>query len=134
MFSAAARLSKPLALVVEDEPVIRLCTADILESIGFDVAEAGSVDEAFAKLDTGINVSLIVTDLHMPGRDGADLVNHVQEQFPAVPVLVVSAMVGAAQSGSDVFLLAKPFSEDQLRSAVINIVPSVSTTAQRPHA
>jgi CheY-like chemotaxis protein len=54
-------------LVVEDEVLIRMATADYLRVCGYRVVEAGSGDEAVAVLKTDIRVDVVFTDVSMPG-------------------------------------------------------------------
>src|SRR5579883_3248871 len=60
---------RPLVLVVDDHPDIRLICAKALEQAGYRTATAGSGDEALAALAAGAP-DLIVLDLMMPGIDG----------------------------------------------------------------
>ena len=54
-------------LIVEDEPLIRMGAVVLIEDAGFDVYEAGSADAAIALLEVHKEISLIFTDVDMPG-------------------------------------------------------------------
>lgn len=84
----------PLALVVDDEPVIRMVMAEMLGDLGFDVAEADSVAAALAYLkEHGERVSFLLTDVQMPGsRNGMTLANHVTYVWPHIRILVTSGV------------------------------------------
>src|SRR5579875_1563707 len=72
---------RPLVLVVDDHPDIRLICAKALEQAGYRTATAGSGDEALAALAAGAP-DLIVLDLMMPGMDGFTTA-HLLPQRPA---------------------------------------------------
>lgn len=111
-----AAMSQPpriTALVVEDETVIRMETADLLTDAGFDVLEAWNGATALRQLERRPEIGLLVTDVHMPGDlDGFGLSRLVAERWPAIALVVVS---GAARPGpgdlpSGARFIAKPFS------------------------
>jgi DNA-binding NarL/FixJ family response regulator len=80
-------------LIADDHPMVRRALTEALaESLGahFEVLEAGSVGRAREILAVG-NVDLMLLDLRMPGMDGALTLLTLRTDFPAVPVLVVSA-------------------------------------------
>ena len=78
-------------LLVEDEGVIRMVTADYLRDEGFEVVEARDGDEAARLLDTSDSFDVLVTDVRMPGTlDGVDVAVRARRRYPEIPVLVVS--------------------------------------------
>ena len=78
-------------LLVEDEALIRLVTAEMLRDEGFEVFEARDGDEARALLNDPDDFDVLFTDVRMPGMlDGIDLVLLVRRRHPTIPVLVVS--------------------------------------------
>lgn len=84
--------SKVRVLVVEDEVLIRMFLAEELRVEGFDVIEASNADEARQILGAVPAISLVVTDIRMPGRiDGAALVRLVREELPGMKIAVLSA-------------------------------------------
>jgi two-component system, response regulator PdtaR len=86
--------SRAVILVVDDEPVVRMCVAAELEASGFDVVEAESADDALGALETRQDVRAIFTDINMPGRcDGLELVRAVHERWPEVRLVVTSGRV-----------------------------------------
>jgi two-component system, response regulator PdtaR len=60
--------AKPVILVVEDDELLRLYAADLLEEHGFGVVEAENADAALKLLETRDDVRLLFTDIQMPGR------------------------------------------------------------------
>jgi two-component system, response regulator PdtaR len=84
-------LSRPVILLVEDEPLVRTVQVDILREAGFWVLEAQDADEAFELLRKREDVSFVLTDVDMPGSiDGFEFARLVAQGWPAVGVLVVS--------------------------------------------
>ncbi len=83
--------SRVVLLLVEDEPLIRLLGADVLEEAGFEVIEASDGDEALSVLEARPDVRVLFTDLNMPGSlDGLELARVVHERWPGVHLLVTS--------------------------------------------
>jgi len=106
-------------LVVEDEVLIRLDVSDFLRGQGFDVVEAASADEAIAVMASGEHVSLVFTDVQMPGStDGLGLVRWIRRHRPTVPVIVTSGLSRDRDLSPDLADLApieqKPYSEGAL--------------------
>jgi two-component system, response regulator PdtaR len=108
-------------LLVEDEGVIRMASAAILEDAGFDVLEAVDAEDAFATLSGHPEVDVVVTDVQMPGKmDGLALVELIARDFPLVQTLVTSGLASlteARESGAARFL-AKPYTAAAIQSAV----------------
>lgn len=104
-------------LVVEDELLIRMMTADELRDRGFDVHEAGSGDEALALIAGGLDVDIVFSDVRMPGRlNGVALAQEVRALRPGVQVVLTSAYLDRAAPGIGAFV-AKPYvTADVLRA------------------
>ena len=108
-------------LVVEDEPLIRLGLASLVEEAGYDVIEAANADEAIAKLERDPGVRLVLTDVDMPGvMDGVRLAHYVHNRWPPIRLIVISGKVGVTRAelppGSRFF--TKPASDTVLLNAV----------------
>ena len=84
-------LDQPVALLVEDEPLVRLTQVDILREAGFWVLEAEDADEAFETIRRRQDVSVVLTDVDMPGSiDGFEFARLVAQGWPEVGVMVIS--------------------------------------------
>jgi CheY-like chemotaxis protein len=68
MTTATGPIEVPKVLVVEDEMVLRMRAADIVEDAGFCPVEAVNADEAIAILESRSDIALLFTDIQMPGR------------------------------------------------------------------
>jgi DNA-binding NtrC family response regulator len=87
-------------LVVEDEPFIRMSAVATLQDAGFWVLEAKDSAEALELLPRHPEVSIMVTDVRMPGlMDGLALVAQVLVDSPAIRSIVVSGNATAAEAG-----------------------------------
>lgn len=81
----------PAVLIVEDEPLVRLCAAQTVEDAGYEVIEAESADEAIAILESRRDIRVIFTDIHMPGSmDGLKLAHAVRHRWPPIKIIVTS--------------------------------------------
>ena len=81
-------------LVVEDELVLRLRAVDIVEDAGFIAIEAVNADEALSILESRSDISLLFTDIQMPGSiDGLKLAHTVHKRWPAIKIVLVSGQV-----------------------------------------
>src|SRR5665213_1142530 len=84
-------------LVVEDEALIRMSAVAILEDAGYRVLDAQNSAEALDVLARHAEVSVLMTDVRMPGRiDGLALVAWVLLNNPAIRSIIVSAHTSAA--------------------------------------
>jgi len=107
-------------LVVEDEPVVAGLVKQALESEGYQVLLAHNGAAALRLFRKGGDeVDLILTDVYMPVMNGPELVTHVQENRPELPVLFMSGYTDDALSRhgisiEEASLLRKPFSTAQL--------------------
>lgn len=78
-------------LLVEDEPLIRLFVADLLEEYGFKVVEASNATEAWILVEAGLEVNVLLTDVDMPnGCNGFELAQKVHEFLPEAEILIMS--------------------------------------------
>lgn len=115
----------PAILLVEDEPLIRLVLAELLEDAGFRVIEAAQATEAFTILDSGLPVSVLLTDVDMPcGGNGYDLARSAHESWPHLEILVMSGRQWPAQGDlpPGAAFLAKPCPNEAIVSHVRSAV------------
>ncbi|MBB5713149.1 hybrid sensor histidine kinase/response regulator [Sphingomonas xinjiangensis] len=112
------------ALLVDDEELVRMSTADMLIDLGFEVVEADSAEEALHLIKGGIDPDLLVTDHLMPGMNGADLAREARALKPALPVLVVSGYAEVEGIAPEWPRLTKPFRSAELATSVAALTPS----------
>ena len=113
---------RPLALVVDDEPAIRELLELTLTRMDVDCVLAADLAEARAALRSRAP-DLCLTDMKLPDGDGLQLVSHIQQHAPQVPVAVITAhgnvesAVQALKNGAFDFV-SKPVDLGSLRSLV----------------
>ena len=121
-------MSKSYVLVVDDESQVRGVMSRALREAGYRVAEVESGEEALALART-IAFDAIVTDSHMPGLGGAELLHQFRQEWPAMPILRVSGSPAPERHAPDrVLHLQKPFSVDGfLRTVELLLTPAEPT-------
>lgn len=74
---------KPVVLVVEGSPMIRMGAADLVLSAGYEELEAGDAEEAYRILESRADIDLVFTDVQMPAtRDGIKLSHNIRVAGP----------------------------------------------------
>jgi len=106
-------------LLVDDEELVRVATADMLRDLGHVVVEASGGAQALGKLGARLQVDLVVTDYRMPRMDGAELAARIRELHPAMPILLVTGYTDFTGAAPELPRLAKPFRQGDI-SAQIN--------------
>ena len=109
-----------LALVVDDEPVVRRFIRRLLESDACGIVEAADGQAALRLIEQNRPaVDLVLTDLRMPGIDGFDLLEVLAAHRPDLPVLCMSGFPTFAGGPMPrVPFLAKPFTQEDLAGKV----------------
>ncbi len=107
-------------LLVEDEEGVRKMANSTLQSCGYSVTAADNGEAALDRLETGLAIDVLVTDLTMPGMGGRELASRVRAMRAEVGVVFISGYAPDASWLNDVpgaVFLAKPFTPtDLLRS------------------
>ncbi len=126
-----------IILLVEDEAPVRAFAARALRIQGYQVIEADSGEQALEFLaDSDLRVDIFVTDVIMPGLDGPGWVARAIKSRPGVPVVFISGYTedtvsaGLARTPRSVFL-GKPFSLEQLTSAISDLLAEYPPDARR---
>jgi len=112
-------------LVVDDEGIVLDSCRLVLESEGFEVMLALSVDQALQIIEDQSSHALFVLliDVKMPIHDGMYLMRKVKEKWPAIPVIVMSGYptaetIKTAEALGAATFVAKPFTPDELLETV----------------
>ena len=110
---------RPVILIVEDEVMIRMLIADLLQDEGFKVVEAANADEALRVLQARPDVHVVVSDVEMPpGPSGFELAEEIRERWPYIQVLVTSGRMFPAELPEGVVFVAKPWTAESLARCV----------------
>lgn len=110
-----------VVLVVDDEPLIRLTAADMLADAGWIAIEASDAAEALELLAIHPEVTVLFTDINMPGEmDGLDLARRVHELRPDVHLLITSGKIRPAKSElpEQGQFIGKPYQERQFLAMI----------------
>ncbi|WP_353475366.1 CheR family methyltransferase [Salipiger sp. H15] len=112
-------------LVVEDDDILRRTAHECLTSLGFRTRQAATSAEAIACLEAFDDISLVFSDIVMPGKlDGFDLAMWVQRERPGIPVVLTSGYQSevdrlvSSKPGSSPAIVPKPYSLAELAAAV----------------
>ncbi|MGQ9365883.1 ATP-binding protein [Azospirillum sp. A39] len=136
--AAAGAPPTATVLLVEDDPLIRFATAELLASFGHAVLQAGNANEALAVLRADDPIDLLFTDVVMPpGMNGAELARAAERLRPGIKVLLTSGFAGHAVVGEDGLgkgyeMLPKPFAAEDVKrklDAMLAAPPAASATA-----
>jgi CheY-like chemotaxis protein len=113
-------------LLVDDEPLVRMGTAEALRDCGFEVDEAASGEEAlelaFAGAGPALGFACVVTDYLMPGINGVELARRLREQAPNLPIMLLSGYAELDAFGSELPYLAKPCRADDLARTIAALI------------
>ena len=106
-------------LIVDDDGPSREAVSELLTSMGYDVQQAGTADEAMQLLMAG-KPDVLLTDIVLPGQSGIELAKAAFERHPGI--LIVFASGGESPPpealGFDFAFLRKPFTAEQLQSLI----------------
>ena len=110
-------MAKPVVLVVEDEPIIRLNAVATIEDAGYVVVEASNADDAIQRLEARSDIRVVFSDIEMPGSmDGLKLIHAVRKRWPPVVLILASGRVSplATDMPEKTVFLRKPYAEVEL--------------------
>jgi len=110
-------------LVVEDIGLIRMTTIDMVEEVGLKTAEAANGKDALEILQNDPDITILLTDLGLPGMTGRQLIVEALRLKPDLKIIVASGYASEKDSGelpSSAVHLMKPFDIDQLRRALLS--------------
>jgi CheY-like chemotaxis protein len=113
---------RPVILIVEDEFLIRMQTADVIRDAGFEVVEAISADDAILILESRRDIRVVFTDIHMPGSmDGLKLAHAVRDRWPPVHIIATSGrqLIHESDLPAGSLFFAKPYSPERVAGALL---------------
>ena len=108
-----------VALLVDDDDLVRCSTADMLDEIGYAVIQASSAEEALERLADGTRIDALITDHVMAGMSGTELARKVRAKDAGISVLVISGYADATAFGPEIPHLTKPFYIDDLAAMLL---------------
>ena len=125
--ATATDISSRVVLVVDDEALLRMLAADIVEEAGYAAVEARNAAEALSILEGRADICLLITDVNMPGQlDGIALAHITREKWPAVGIMIVSGRIrpdpSSLPAGSQ--FMPKPFDADKVIAEIRAVMTS----------
>ena len=121
--AAPKKIGRGAALLVDDDDLVRMSTADMLSDLGFEVLEARSGEEAIQLMERGAVPDVLVTDHVMPGMSGGELAIAARTLKPDLPVLVVSGYAEVDGVSPELARLTKPFRNAELADSLSLLMP-----------
>jgi two-component system response regulator FlrC len=110
-------MSEHIILVVEDDDIQRRQIVRMLQAEGYKVCQASTGDEAVCLLKE-CRYHLVLTDRKMPGMNGETLLQHIRDNYPGLPVAIITAYPEGIEEFDPDALLVKPYRSDELRELV----------------
>jgi len=117
--------------LIDDSATILMSMETILGKAGYAIAKASSGEDAVAQLEKGLKPGLIITDIHMPGMNGIDLIRKVRGMagLQFIPILVVTtesqqSKREEARAAKATGWLVKPVQPEDLLKVVKQILPN----------
>jgi two-component system, cell cycle sensor histidine kinase and response regulator CckA len=125
---APVRATGQTVLLVEDDPAVRHMTSRVLQEYGFGVVEASGGHQALGVIERSEgSIDLLLTDVILPGMDGAELARRATELQPRLGVLFVSGYTdeeivrrGLLDAGRP--FLQKPFTPEALVAQLTEVL------------
>jgi len=119
----------PNILVIEDDPIMREALVDWLEAAGYGVRTAADGTAGLAAVKSA-PPAMVITDIHLPGTNGATVISELRQSHPQVAIVAISGLfnsgrgvdaeaaiaLGAARA------LAKPFKRAELLRALAELL------------
>jgi len=112
-------------LIVEDEAILRLELTSRLMDMGFVVLSADDADEAMVFLETHPEITVLFTDIKMPGSmDGVRLAHQTRRRWPPIKIIVASGMIDTDLRNlpDHSIFLGKPYPPEDLAGALAQLV------------
>jgi signal transduction histidine kinase/CheY-like chemotaxis protein len=118
-------------VVVDDDDAVRSVTSRSLAMHGFEVLQAHNAEEALAVLASETEIAALVSDIVMPGMSGTDLAARVLEDYPAVPILLVTGYTPPTDviSNPRLSLVTKPLTGARLAQSLNELLSRVEAAA-----
>jgi CheY-like chemotaxis protein len=111
-------INRAIVLVVEDEPLLRMAGADMVEDAGFGVIEAANATEAVRTLEARPDISLVFLDIDMPGGlDGMKLAAIISNRWPPIEHPGIRSWASRRSAAPNNFF-PKPYREDEIVEAM----------------
>ena len=114
--------------LIEDDEMLLNVSSEMLKSFGFQVVTSKDIDGALSMLkEIKYGVDIVISDVVLPDGSGFFIVEHLRENRPDIPVILVSGYMDERHHGEkireqEVPFLAKPFSRDELAGMISKLI------------
>jgi len=110
-------------LLVDDDALVRMGTADMLEDLGHEVVEAGSAAEALTLLQSGVGLDMVITDQAMPGMRGTELAAQIGRKYPGLPIILATGYAELPnEEDPGLPRLSKPFRQEDIAKIIDMVI------------
>ena len=117
-------MEKAVVLVVEDEALIRISAAHMVEDAGFASVEAGDADEAMGILEGRDDIRAVFTDINMPGSmDGWKLAHAIRGRWLPIHLIMTSglAVPGERRMPPNARFICKPYTSERVTAVLYDL-------------
>jgi signal transduction histidine kinase/CheY-like chemotaxis protein len=121
-------------LLVDDEDIVRVGTAEMIRDLGHTVFEASGGAEALAILANGVAADAVITDYKMPRMDGAELARRLHSSHPGLPILLITGYTGTTDDVLQLPRLPKPFGRAEIATALAVLIEGDQNVVRLPGA
>ena len=120
MQALAVSAAQCVILLVDDEPLVRMGVAFLLEELGYLVWQASTAAQALEILSENPDIDILMTDFRMPDVDGLEMIARAKEVSPSIRAVLMTgyAVDDDHFNSSDTPRLAKPFGITELEQAL----------------
>jgi CheY-like chemotaxis protein len=106
--------AKPVVLIVEDDPLVRMAAVDMTEEVGFTALEAGDAPEALGIIESGTRIDILFCDIGLPTMRGTELAKRARALRAELKIIFASGYGEGAEGVGNNVLLSKPYDRDDL--------------------
>ena len=121
-------MEKPLVVVIEPEPFIRLDVAETVSDLGYEVTDLRTAEDAVRFIDQADKPALIITAVSLEGQlDGHGLIARARSRWPKIPAIILSAGDDDPSLRDETTVLVqKPFTAEVIERSVQGLIRSTS--------
>jgi CheY-like chemotaxis protein len=121
-------------LYVEDNPLVRDITCEMLSESSRQVVAVASAEEALSIFEPNA-FDVVITDISLPAMSGLDLARHILERVPTVPIIIATGynlQVDLSNWGPRVRSISKPFDHPQLEDLLREVCGDAAGNSAAP--
>jgi PAS domain S-box-containing protein len=116
--------TRMIALIAEDEELVRMSLVETLEAFDFRTIQAGTAAGALASM-TGEKIDVAIVDIGLPDRSGLDVATELRKRFPELPIIIASgygsSRLGSLSGDENIAYLPKPFDDEQVKQVLLQL-------------